>query len=124
MNHHPMTTAIKTAIDTCGKLDLDALEAVPDEVARLRGELARINSEIASVSATQSSEKGVLDALLLTPGGDHDVRRAELAKNLSEVRAELLGYQLEIAARAKKLDGLVRDLRRMEQHAIRPAQPL
>jgi hypothetical protein len=57
-----MTTAIKTAIDTCGALDLDTLEGVPAEVTRLRGELARINSEIASVSASLTSEKAALEA--------------------------------------------------------------
>jgi hypothetical protein len=57
-----MTTAIKTAIDTCRTLDLDALEGMSSDVTRLRGELARINSEIASVSATLASEKAALDA--------------------------------------------------------------
>jgi hypothetical protein len=92
--HTPISDAIRHAVATCNALDLDKLEAVPATAARLSAELDRLRGEIANVSATLVSERQALDALLLTPSGSgDDGRRAEWARQLSEIMNELLGQQ-------------------------------
>jgi chromosome segregation ATPase len=129
MYRNPLPDYFDNALSSARTVSLivDQIEAAPAQVQRQQQELARLNSQINSARQSLISERAAFDAERhrVTDADDLDQTRLELeqrdvATQLEEKRGELIRVQNQIAAEGRKLEGIVKELRRLERRMANP----
>jgi hypothetical protein len=131
MYRNPLPDYFDNALSSARIVSLivDQIEAAPAQGQRQQQELARLNSQINSARQSLISERAAFDAerRRVTDAGDLDQTRRELeqrdvATQLEEKRGELIRVQNQIAAEGRKLEGIVKELRRLERQIGQPGR--
>jgi flagellin-like hook-associated protein FlgL len=113
-------------------LILPDIEAAPTTVVQLRSELSSINSQIINLHQILFSERAAWDAERRRAADADDfentqreIDRRDHATQIAELRAKLVATQNQIFAEQRKLEEIVKKLRKAERQWANPvAQPV
>jgi chromosome segregation ATPase len=109
-------------------LIVDQIEAAPAKVAHLQSVLDSVNSQINLTRQSLREERAAfnLERKRVAEADDfsatsHELEMKDLAAQIAEAKAAAVSLQNQAAAEARKLEGIVKEIKKLERQLMFPA---